>query len=945
MKATGGTRSVALRAVAGWAVLYLVVGVLAALIQPDKGQSAWYPPIAIGVAMLLTLGWSVWPVVLGCDLVVSLVQYDLHPAGIPISGVTTALEAALIVVILRRMRFSLTFERVEDVVIMGGAAAAATLAGATVGSWLLGITGATKMPFQQAWGVWAIGDLTGLVLVLPFLLLVVAYPKATRGVAGASRRRIVEHVIVMGMALSLVAGYFLAMNPHSFSVQKSGVLMLVLLPTLWVAVRFGLVTTSIYTVAMTTTACIAYVGVGPHLVHPTTDPPSGVDMVSMMLPLLSVGLASVGVAAAISAQQRARNRENAIVDASPIGIATIDHDGVVRTWSAAAERVMGMSAHDVIGTSPAVLRAVMPARATVDAATPTIAEQHTIRHVRDDGQRVVTKVFTSPLFDHDARFAGVVAAFEDITEQENLHWREALLGSAIEQAGEAIVVTDASSMILYANPAACTSSGYPLEHLVGENPRIFSSGLHDPAHYQRMWSTLRDGRAWSGKLINRRSSGELYEEEANIAPVLDVDGSLMAYVGVKHDLSRERALEADVLQGRQDRATIQAIIEQVRSEGSVNAIASALCTKVVELTDFDAVALLLLQSDDSLIPAGLAGTPFDGASDVVVAPGAGATALVALTARSSWCRDWTRHDERADPWTERFRTRGITATAYASVRWEDDLFGVLLVASVAPDGPALLQRQLGLLGELASFAGVMVGSKVEADRSRDEIRSEIRDIIEQRRFRPAFQPYVDLQTGEVRGYEALTRFTDGTAPDRKIREAWLVGMGPSLEAAVARFALEVADQRLPEVQISLNFSPDTILTGLAAAVVRNVARPVVIEVTEHTAVEDYPALRRALAACGDVKVSIDDAGAGFAGLRHILELKPDVVKLDIGLIHGIDTDLARQALAAGLSHYAATAGTLLIAEGIETAAEAAAVRRLGIHYAQGYYFGRPEILS
>jgi hypothetical protein len=98
-------------------------------------------------------------------------------------------------------------------------------------------------------------------------------------------------------------------------------------------------------------------------------------------------------------------------------------------------------------------------------------------------------------------------------------------------------------------------------------------------------------------------------------------------------------------------------------------------------------------------------------------------------------------------------------------------------------------------------------------------------------------------------------------------------------------------------------------------VVRGRNRPVVIEVTEHTAIQDYAALREALHACGPVKVSVDDAGAGFSSLRHILELEPDVVKLDIGLIQGIDRDLARQALAAGLRHYAQRTGTLLIADG------------------------------
>jgi len=90
-----------------------------------------------------------------------------------------------------------------------------------------------------------------------------------------------------------------------------------------------------------------------------------------------------------------------------------------------------------------------------------------------------------------------------------------------------------------------------------------------------------------------------------------------------------------------------------------------------------------------------------------------------------------------------------------------------------------------------------------------------------------------------------------------------------------------------------------------------------------------------------VRISVDDAGAGYASLRHILELQPDFVKLDIGLVHQIDADPARQALAAGLHHYAAEAGNTLIAEGVETPAECSTLHRLGIPLAQGFFLGRP----
>jgi len=108
-------------------------------------------------------------------------------------------------------------------------------------------------------------------------------------------------------------------------------------------------------------------------------------------------------------------------------------------------------------------------------------------------------------------------------------------------------------------------------------------------------------------------------------------------------------------------------------------------------------------------------------------------------------------------------------------------------------------------------------------------------------------------------------------------------------------------------------------------------------------IDDYPALRHELAALGPtVRLAVDDAGAGYASLRHILELAPDFVKLDIGLIRGIDADPARQALIAGMGYFAVKRRLRLIAEGIETAAELKALRALAVGYGQGYLLGRPQ---
>jgi EAL domain-containing protein (putative c-di-GMP-specific phosphodiesterase class I) len=199
----------------------------------------------------------------------------------------------------------------------------------------------------------------------------------------------------------------------------------------------------------------------------------------------------------------------------------------------------------------------------------------------------------------------------------------------------------------------------------------------------------------------------------------------------------------------------------------------------------------------------------------------------------------------------------------------------------------------------------------------------------------------------VVGFEALTRFDDGTPPERRFSLAEAVGMGPELEAATARAALLAAAELPSRAWVSVNVSPtrlaDQRLLRLASLAKR---RPVVLEITERLAIEDYAAARDALdRIAGAFDVAVDDAGAGFASLRHIIELRPRYVKLDLQLVRGVDGDPARQAMIAGMVYFARDTGCLLIAEGVERAAERDTLRRLGVPFGQGFLFGRPAPAS
>jgi EAL domain-containing protein (putative c-di-GMP-specific phosphodiesterase class I) len=168
-------------------------------------------------------------------------------------------------------------------------------------------------------------------------------------------------------------------------------------------------------------------------------------------------------------------------------------------------------------------------------------------------------------------------------------------------------------------------------------------------------------------------------------------------------------------------------------------------------------------------------------------------------------------------------------------------------------------------------------------------------------------------------------------------------MSVRLETACLADQLEAATWLPPGTWVSLNVSP-----ALASAVVPLVSaleradRDVVIEITEHVEIGDYRQLVDALDLVRTrARLAVDDAGAGYAGLRHILELRPQFVKLDISLVRHVDTDPARQAMVAGMAHFARNAGCELIAEGIESEEELTELVRLGVHLGQGYLFGKP----
>jgi len=214
------------------------------------------------------------------------------------------------------------------------------------------------------------------------------------------------------------------------------------------------------------------------------------------------------------------------------------------------------------------------------------------------------------------------------------------------------------------------------------------------------------------------------------------------------------------------------------------------------------------------------------------------------------------------------------------------------------------------------------------------------------RLQMVYQPILDLQNGDVLGAEALARF--GTEPQRSpaqwFIEAAEVGLAIQLELAAVRRAAEGLALLPPAAFLSVNASADTLRSPALLDLLSELpASRFIIELTEHDPVGDYRQLVPAVNRLRDmgVRLAVDDAGAGFTSLQQILQLAPDLIKLDRGFIQGLADDPVRRALTTALLTFAHDIGATLVAEGVATASELEALRKLGVRHGQGRFLGEP----
>lgn len=246
-----------------------------------------------------------------------------------------------------------------------------------------------------------------------------------------------------------------------------------------------------------------------------------------------------------------------------------------------------------------------------------------------------------------------------------------------------------------------------------------------------------------------------------------------------------------------------------------------------------------------------------------------------------------------------------------------------------------------------SMLGELIVDDLDEQRTAERLHADIMRLIDSESVDVAYQPILEVEEpGRCLGIEALARFPNPFGPpDVTLAAARTVGLALELERLAIREAWKIIPALGPQQFLALNVSPDA-LVELARRANLRVDLPLtqlVVEITEHAAVESYGDLHAQLAPLREqgLRIAVDDAGAGFASLRHVLELRPDFIKVDRSLIHGIADDHARRVAVSAFLSLALDLGSTVVAEGVERPDDLSTVRELGLQAVQGYLLARP----
>lgn len=560
-----------------------------------------------------------------------------------------------------------------------------------------------------------------------------------------------------------------------------------------------------------------------------------------------------------------------------------------------------------------------------------------------EGRAIPVEYWSNPIL-VDGKLVAAMTTFIDISERKNLENELRKLTMAVEQSPNSIIITDREGSIEYVNAAFTSITGYTRSEVIGKNPKLLHSGKTPPETFREMWSHLDRGEIWSGEFVNRCKDGTEYIFSVEISPFCLNDGNISHYMAIEENITDKKRSEDhirhltnfDSLTGLPNRQKLQFDIDQRHP----HACAILNIDNFKEMNDFFGIVsgdTLLRRTAEWLTAMGF--SPYRIGGDEFAVLFYEKLTQEQLNSRISALI--SALDE------ERFIVDNETLDMHMTV-------GVAM-----GEGKLLTRADIAI--HTAKERKIPIAFYEEAENIEEQYRiniamaGAIRKALVGGRIICHFQPIVNIATGGIDKYETLVRMLDEEGnlvpPMQFLPIAKKTKLYPRITKEVIHQACRLFATRDEEFSLNISIDdihdPSTVQEIISTIIRTGTASRIVFEILESEGIENYSAVAEfinTVKALG-AKIAIDDFGTGYSNFEHVLRLNVDYIKIDGSLIQGTTDNPRHRVIVETIVDFADKIGTQTIAEFVSDEATFNTIKELGITYSQGYFTGKPDLLS
>lgn len=650
------------------------------------------------------------------------------------------------------------------------------------------------------------------------------------------------------------------------------------------------------------------------------------------------------------------------LEQSPASVVITDTTGTIEYVNPKFEEVTGYRCEDVLGKNPRILKSGDKSESEYKELWDTILAGKVWRgmfhNIRKDGRIYWEAASISPVRDEQGHTTHFIAVKEDITARKRAEDQLRMNATVFETTTEGIMVTDADNRIQTVNPAFTQITGYSCDEIIGRNPRVLSSGRHDPDFYRSMWELLERTGYWNGEVWNRRKDGTVYPEWLSLALIRDEDGAVREHVAVFSDISQRKQDEEqirrqanyDALTGLPNRSLLFDRIERALSSARREGWNVALLFvdldrfKVVNDTMGHVAGDALLQQVASRLSGCVRET------DTVSRFGGDEFVIV--------LEDIKRAQDAATIAETLISQLGLAFPLGSREGFVGASVGITLYPADGEDSASLLRN-----ADLAMYRAKKAGRNTYRFYTRDmdqsvqkrmDMERELRQALAREELYLVYQPIVELETGQMVGTEALLRWRHPrlglVGPDHFIPLAEETGLIDKigrwlLQQACATLAGWRAQGR--DLRMSINLSSRQVALGLdTTAILRCIEASgvppdkITLEITERLILDCSAEVLGWLERLHEqgVRLAVDDFGTGYSSLSYLKRFPMDFIKIDRSFVNGLPASREDGSLVRAILAMADSLHMGVVAEGIETQAQAAFLLAEGCVMGQGFLY-------